>query len=182
MLFRERRQTVIYVAAAIMVGGFVLFRYLPLRGKMRMTQQVKAAQTFAIVKASVESKQLPVLKEQLLKLQNRVANYELNLPAQRDIGAFLHEVADLMNEHNLKEQAVVLSDTKIEAGGLRCIPIDIQCKGKLAQLFEFYKQLQELDRLVRIERIELVNDSDFSGEVSMHTKVVIYYRPEVKQG
>jgi len=36
--------------------------------------------------------------------------------------------------------------------------------------------------LIRIERVELVNDNNFSGEVSMQTKAVIYYRDKVGQG
>jgi len=181
MLFKERQQIVICVLAGAIVGGFLLFRHLPLRKKARTVEQMKAKQIFAIAKASAESKQLPVLEEQLLKLQAKVANYETNIPVQRELGVFLHKVADLMNEHNLKDQ-VVAPGKEIEADELKCIPVDMQCKGRLAQVFEFYKQLQRLDRLVRIERMELVNDSDFGGEVNMQTKMVIYYRPEARQG
>ena len=56
------------------------------------------------------------------------------------------------------------------------------CKGSLKQIFEFYKALQGLDRLVRIEQVKLVNDNDFSGRVSMHTEAVIYYRAGATQG
>lgn len=181
MLIQKRQQIVICVLAGAIVGGFLLFRYLPLRKKARVVEQMKTAQTFAIVKESAESKQLPILEEQLLKLRAKVANYEVSIPVQRDLGAFLHRVADLMNEHNLKEQ-VVAPGKEMEADELKCIPIDMQCKGRLAQVFEFYKHLQGLDRLVRIEKIELVNDGDFSGEVSMQTKMVVYYRPEAGQG
>ena len=179
MLFQERQQIVICVLAGAIAGGFLLFRYLPLQKTANAVEQMKAAQTFAIVKESAESEQLPVLEEQLLKLQAKVANYEANIPVQRDLGGFLRKVADLMNEHNLKEQ-VVETGKEIQTEGLNCIPIDMQCKGRLAQVFEFFKQLQALDRLVRIEKVELVNDGDFGGEVSMKTKVVIYYRPEAK--
>ncbi len=181
MLFQKRQQIVICVLAGAMVGGFLLFRYLPLQKKAKVVEQMKTAQTFAVVKESAERKQLPVLEEQLLKLQAKVANYEANIPVQRDLGVFLRKVADLMNEHNLKEQ-VVEPGKEIEVGELKCIPIDMQCKGKLAQVFEFYKQLQGLDRLIRIEEIKLVNDGDFGGEVGMQTKMVIYCRPQARQG
>jgi Tfp pilus assembly protein PilO len=58
----------------------------------------------------------------------------------------------------------------------------MQGKGRLKQIFEFFGRLQSLDRLVRIEQVKLVNDRDFSGEVSMQTKAVIYYRTEAGQG
>jgi Tfp pilus assembly protein PilO len=97
------------------------------------------------------------------------------VPAQKSIGEFLQQIADLMSQYNLSEQ-VVAPSREIKGDSLNCIPIDVQCKGKLAQMFDFYKRLQDLDRLVRIERVTLTNDTDLSGQVSMQTQAVIYYR------
>jgi len=181
MLFQERKQIVICVLATAVIGGFLLFRYIPLRKRVKAVEQAKAAQALVIAKVSADSQQLPLLEEQLLKLHAKVAYYQANVPMQRDHGVFLRKIADLMKEHNLKEE-VLAPGNEIQADELRCIPIDMQCKGKLVQIFEFYKQLQRLNRLVRIERVELVNDNGFGGEVSMRTKAVIYYRAEVGQG
>ena len=181
MLFRERQQLTICVVAGVIVGGFVLFRYLPLRRTMKALRQTKASQTLTIAKGTADNKQLSLLKEQLLKLQHELENYEANIPGQRDLGAFLHRIADLMNEHNLSEQ---VNETLKEVKGekLNCIPVNMQCKGKLDRIFEFYRRLQGLDRLVRIEQVKLTNDSDYDGQVSMEARAVIYYRAKVGQG
>ena len=175
MQFRERQQIVICAIAGAMVSGFVLFWYLPLQKRIKAVEQARAAQRLAITKASVESGQTAALKGQLLKLQRTVGNYEANVPRQRALGVFLQQIANLMNEYNLREQLIQLGK-QVQAEGLNCIPVSMQCKGGLAQIFEFFKSLQVLDRLVRIEQIKLVNDGNFSGEVSMQTKAVIYYR------
>jgi len=117
----------------------------------------------------------------LLKLQRDLGKYEANIPEQRALGTFLSRVANLMDEHNLREQ-VIAPGEEIKADGLGCIPVDMRCKGKLAQIFEFFRGLQRSDRLVRIEQVKLLNDSDFSGEVSMETRAVIYYRAKPGQG
>jgi len=181
MLFRERQQIAICVVAGVMVAGFVLFRYLPLQKRVKAIGQKRAAQTLAVAKAWRQSEQLPVLKEQLLKMQGAVGNHEANIPTQMELGVFLHRIANLMNEHHLKEQ-VIAPGKEIEVDELNCIPVNIQCKGGLKQIFEFYRRMQGLDRLIRIEQLKLVNDNDFSGEVSMQTKAFIYYRPEARQG
>ena len=181
MQFRERQQIAIFVIAGAMVSGFVLFRYLPLQKRIKAVEQARAAQTLAIAKASAESRQVPALKGQLLKLQRTVGNYEVNVPRQRTLGVFLHRIANLMNENNLREQ-LIRPGKEVEAEELNCIPVSMQCKGGLKQIFAFFKSLQVLDRLVRIEQIKLVNDSDFSGEVGMQTEAVIYYRAETEQG
>ncbi len=181
MLFRERQQIAICVVAVVMVAGFVLFRYLPLQKRIKAIRQKRAAQTLAVAEAWRQRGQLPALKEQLLKLQRAVGNHEANIPAQRALGVFLHRIANLMNEHHLKEQ-VVAPGKEIEVDELKCIPVNMKCKGGLKQIFEFYRRMQRLDRLVRIEQVKFVNDNDFSGEVSMQTKVFIYYRAEARQG
>jgi Tfp pilus assembly protein PilO len=180
-LFQDRQQIVICAAAAAMVCGFVLFRYLPLQKRMKSIRQDHAAQMLAVSKASAESQQIPIIRDQLLQMQTVVGNYEQQIPAHRELGEFLQRIANLMNEHNLQEQ-VIQPGKEINAGELNCIPVNMQCKGKLSQIFEFYKRMQGLDRLVRIEHVKLTNDGDFCGEVTMQTEAVIYYRAEVGQG
>ena len=181
MLFRERQQILIFVVAGAMVGGFVLFRYLPLRKKMKTVEKTRAAQTLVIAKGTARSEQLAALKEELLKLQSAVGGYARQIPADRELGTFLHRIAGLMSGHNLREQLIEPGD-EVEADTLNYIPVTIKCKGRLKQIFGFYKSLQGLDRLVRIEQIKLVNDQDFTGQASMQTKAVVYYRAEAEQG
>ncbi len=180
VLFRERQQTVICIVAGAMVGGFVLFRYLPLQKRIKAVEQRRAEQALVIAKASAESEQMPALEERLLKLRSTVGNYGRQVPENRNLGGFLHGIADLMNKHNLSEQLIQPGE-ETQADELNCIPVNVQCRGKLKRIFEFYKSLQELDRLVRIEQVKLTNDSDFSGEVKVQTKAIIYYRAQVGQ-
>jgi Tfp pilus assembly protein PilO len=181
MLFGKKQQVAIFILAAMLVADFAMFGYLPLQKRMKAVKQRHQMQTLAIAQASAASEQLPVAKEKLDQLKAAVANYEQQVPAQRDLGAFLHRIADLMNEHNLGGQLVQPGE-EISAAYLQCIPVSVQCTGRLAQIFEFFESLQNLDRLVRIERVALTNDQDFSGEVSMQTKAVIYYKTDDEQG
>jgi Tfp pilus assembly protein PilO len=181
MFFRKRQQLMIFVAAGVTIGGFGLFRGLPLRRRIKALRQTKAAQTLTIAKGTADGKQLPLLKEQLLELQRELESYEANIPERSDIGVFLQRIAVLMNEHNLRGQ-MIEPRKEIKAEKLNCIPVNMKCKGGLTQIFEFYRRLQGMDRLIRIEQVKLFNDSDFSGELAMEAKAVIYYRPEVGQG
>jgi len=181
MLFRKRQQLMIFVAAGVIIGGFGLFRYLPLRRRMKAARQTKSAQALTIAKGIADGKQLPLLKEQLLELQRELENYEANIPERSDIGVFLQKIAGLMNEHNLRGQ-VIEPRKEIKAEKLNCIPVNMKCKGRLTQIFEFYRRLQGMDRLIRIEQVKLFNDRDFSGEVGMEAKAVIYYRAQAGQG
>jgi type IV pilus assembly protein PilO len=176
--FWKKQQVLICIVAVMLVVDFVWFGCLPLQKTMRAIKQTKTSLGLAIDKGTTGGRQLPVLTEQLQKLQQATSNFEVNVPLRRDLGVFLQQLADLTARHNLKEQ-IVVPQKEIKTEDLGCIPINMQCKGRLTQIFEFYKQLQKLDRLVRIEQVKLVNDSSFEGEVSTETKLVIYYWPTV---
>jgi len=163
------------------VAGFVLFRYLPLRKKMKAVEKTRAAQTLVITKDMAKNEQLPSLIEEFEKLQSKVSNYERQIPADRELGTFLHKIADLMNSHNLKGQFVEPGE-EVEGEELNYIPVNMKCRGRLKQIFEFYKSLQSLERLVRIEEVKLLNENNFSGEVNMQTQAVVYYRPQSIEG
>ena len=179
MLFRirKRQQVIICIVAGLFVADFVLFGYLPLKNRLNAIKKARTAQNSVIAKAATQREHLPAIGQQLEELQKVAADFEANVPTRQSIGVFLQQIADLMSQYNLSEQ-VVTPSKEIKAGGLNCIPVDMQCKGKLSQIFEFYERLQDLDRLVRIEQVSLKNDIDFSGQVSMKTMAVIYYRSQ----
>lgn len=84
-------------------------------------------------------------------------------------------ISSLMNQNNLQEQFVKPGqERKIEQ--LCCVPIEIRCKGRLSQMYEFHKSLQSLERLIRIETVTFSNNPDMSGQLSMETKAVIFYK------
>ena len=131
-----------------------------------------------IAKGISDSEQLPLFIEQLQKLRSKLEKYEENIPKQRDHGLFMQRIFELMKQNNLREQ-VIEPRQEIEAEGLICIPINMECKGELTQIYNFYRRLQEQDRLIRIRQIKFENSNDFNGEISMEAEVVIYYRTEI---
>lgn len=181
MLFGRSQQIAICVVAGAIACVFIIFWYLPLRRQMKMVKQSKAEQIITIAKGMADVEQLPVLKEQMQKLQKELRDYESKIPHQRDFGAFMSRITDLMNEHHLKEQSIEPRDI-LEADKFNCMPVRMQCTGRITQLFDFYDRLQALDRLVRIERVKLSNDSGYNGQIHMETKAIIYYRAGMEQG
>ena len=175
MVFREKRQIMLFAVAGVMVGGFVLFRYLPLRKRIKVVNQTKASERRDAGEDQARSRLLPVLEEQVSNLRESIGDYDAKMPGERNLGVFLSSITELMNEYNLAEQ-VVTPGGEVQSDELNCIPVDIQCKGNLTEMFEFFKRLQRLDRLIRIEEVRLTNDTDFIGEVRLDTRAVIYYQ------
>lgn len=171
---KEKRQIAIFVMVVLMAAAFFLFKYLPSRKRLSNVKQAFAEQKLAIMKSQIEEQQLPKVRILLDDLQNQVEKFDSQIPGNRDLGIFLQQMAKLMNDHGLKEQHIQPA-AEIETTTLNCIPIDMQCKGTLQQLFAFYKAFQNADRLVRIERVSFDNDINYSGKLQMKAKAIIYY-------
>lgn len=184
MSIRNRQPILITCAAAIVIFLFLLFRHLPLQRELWSLNRIRTVKTSAITRAQNQKKQIPVLNKTLRQLRDRTEKYELQIPPKRELGTFLHKITVLMNVNNLRDQQV-LPGSEVAISGeevdvkkriLCAIPLNMVSKGSLSQIFEFYESLLELDRFIRIEQVELENDRNFSGIVTMQTKAVVYYR------
>lgn len=180
-LLKEKKQIVICVIAVLLIVGFVLFSYRPLHRKIDSVNQAKNAQTLLIARSRSDSTRIPYVEEQLSVLESKYENYQIRIPFQTDNSKFIQQIAELMIQNNLKDQQITPAE-EIKQGELFCMPVRIQCKGSLSELFKFARELQNLERHIRIEKAMFENDSQYSGIVVMETEIVIYYRTDVTQG
>ncbi len=159
----EKKQIIIFIIATLGLGGFLLLRYIPMSRNISAVKVARAKQNLMISKGVSDQEQLKLFSAQLGKLQNRLENYESNIPTQKDFGLFHKIISEMMDKHNLKEQAIQPLEETIE-DELICIPVSLGCKGKLTEIFGFFKDLQVLDRKIRIQHVKLTNGNDFSGD------------------
>jgi Tfp pilus assembly protein PilO len=172
--FWQKQQLVIVIIAVVAISWFVFVSYMPLRQSEIETQEAQQIFTANRIKSNSELRQLPQLKSQLEQIETTVAGYEARIPSSTQLGTFLQQVADVMNTCNLKGH-LIEPGAETATNRLSCIPVNIKCTGTLKQIFEFFKSLEQFDRAIRIEEVQLSNDGDFTEEVRMHTKIYIYY-------
>jgi Tfp pilus assembly protein PilO len=166
------------IIAVVGFGAFVLFRYIPVSRDMNEIKDIRAEQNLVIAKGISDNEQMQLFKDQLQKLRDKLEKYEANIPEQKDLGSFLKKIAELMEKNNLKEQAIQpLAEVKSDK--LVCIPVNMEGRGSLSEIYQFYKNLQELDRQIRIKQVKLRNGKDFDGDIKMETEIIIYYRTQV---
>ncbi|MFA5422581.1 MAG: type 4a pilus biogenesis protein PilO [Phycisphaerae bacterium] len=175
MRFRIKQQVLILLAAAALIVGFVVLRYLPMHRKSQTLESEQRSQQALIQRAQTAEAQIPKLREQLDELNLSLADFENKIPADTQLGQFLGRVAALMDQYRLTEQQITPKD-QIKTGRLVCTPVTMKCRGRLEQIRMFCESLQSLDRAVRIEKFNIINDSDYSGSARMEIEAVIYHR------
>ena len=95
-MFREKKQITIFIIAIVIIGGFIIFRYLPLQKEIKSVTKARAEQMLTIAKGVSDSEQLPLFVDQLQKIRSKLENYEENIPKQRDHGLFMQQIFSLL--------------------------------------------------------------------------------------
>jgi len=176
----RKQQVWVFVIGGLFIADFVFYGYMPSRRRLQALAHAQDQQERVISTAITHAEALPTLEQQHKEVERVVRYYQDCIPTEGNLGLFQRQIADIMTTHQLSDQVVVPGQT-IEAGELNCIPVHMNCKGSLAGLFGFFKDLQNARRLIRIEKVTLRNDTGFTGDVAMQTEAVIFYRSEKPQ-
>jgi Tfp pilus assembly protein PilO len=176
----HKQQVWLYVVGVLFCADFVFYGYMPSHKRLRSLREAEVQQERMIQMAAAQGEELPSLRTRLKNTQEIVAHYDSYVPQDASQAVFLQEIARVMTGHSLTDQ-VVVPGKEADSGGIRCISVRVNCKGSLKDIFGLFHDLQGMDRLVRIERVLLQNDRDFTGQVSMETEAVIFYQPQVER-
>jgi Tfp pilus assembly protein PilO len=167
----RKQQVWVYTIAGLFVCDFILCGYLPAQQRLRSLEQAQAQQKRVMTMAAAQEAQLAGLEQRLGEMEKKVEQFDLRVPAERALGAFLQQVADTMT--GLGDQ-VVLPGQEVQASGLTCVPIQVACRGALPDIFRFLTRLQSLERLVRIQKVALENDAELTGRLRLQLEAVIF--------
>ncbi len=181
MKYPERKQIQIIGIAAAIIVGFAVLRFYPLARRMTDIRQVRAAQDIAVGQVREYSIGIPVLRKQVGELRVSLTDYARRIPPGRQFADLWRRIADVMNEHNLQDQ-IVQPGSETTGPTVGCIPITIQCSGTLEQVFEFLKSLSDFERVIRIDKLQLLNDAEFSGRIKLIADAKVYYQAAVEPG
>jgi len=177
----RRQQLWVCVIGLLFLADFIVCGYEPSYARLKALGEARAEQHRIIATAAAQSRELPSLQQRLTNAKEIVEHYEAYVPAEASLGTFLQRIAFMMTTHRLADQ-VVMPGKETEADGVRCISIHMTCTGTLKDVFGFFRDFQTMDRLVRIDRVALVNDSGFTGRIKLETEAVIFYRPSEGSG
>jgi Tfp pilus assembly protein PilO len=165
----------VVVIAALFACDFVFCGYIPAHKRWQSLQQTRAQQQRTIQTAAAQGAELPSLQRRLQDVEATAQRYDTCVPAEGMLGVFLQQIAGIMTKCHLADQ-VVIPGNEWAADRVNGISIHMTGTGGLPDLFDFFTDLQALDRLVRIEKVVLKNDSAFLGRVSMEVETTIFHQ------
>lgn len=173
----EKQQLIIFGTAVAVILGFGGFWFYPLAGKSMDIKKMRAVQQESASQVAQYNALLPGLRKQVEQLTEETAAFQVRIPDNQQFADLWHQIADVMATHNLEDQ-IVEPGTEIVGESINCIPLTIKCSGTLSQIFDMLQSLDSFERTMSLDKVELVNDRDYSGKIQLISSANVYYRRE----
>lgn len=172
----HKEQLIIIVVATILLGGFAVLRYIPLSGRTKAIKAARADYDIAQQKIREQARQLPLFNAEMERCVKLVGNYDERIPVDRRFAMLCNEIADVMNKCNLSDQ--LIQPGKETAGkDINSIELYVECAGRLSKIFEFFKSIEQFERVIRVESIQMLSKQD-SDVINVKADAIVYYRPK----
>lgn len=180
MKLPERQQLIIVAIAMAIICGFGAGRLYPLSRESLELKKIRASQEVESAKVDQYGAMLPAFRQRVQELEEETADFDVRIPGDRRFADLWQRMADVMNRHNLTDQ-IVQPGGEIVGERVNRIPIKIQCTGTVSQIFAMLGSLDEFERTIRIEKLELSSDDEFSGQVKLDAQANVYYHHAVNK-
>ena len=169
-----REQLLLGGAAAVIVVLFVWLVGLPREERLAQAQgaltdlQVEVAQreTLSDV-ALVTERRIRATRQELQVLTQQV-------PTSDKLGGFLENLEQLAAQAGLREQNVTPQPTRA-AAGIGVVTLEVAFESNFRELFTFMKQLESLERLVRVTALSTQRQGDDSPVLATELTLEIYF-------
>lgn len=115
------------------------------------------------------------LEAQLDKMENAITFFENKLPHKSQIHQVLSQVSDIVTRNNLKPKSNKTQKVKRNAGYIE-LPLQMELSGNFKNYYSFLLELEKLDRITKIRKMDLILDKDNPGNINSKFIVSIFFQ------
>ncbi|NIA22092.1 MAG: type 4a pilus biogenesis protein PilO [Anaerolineaceae bacterium] len=170
----SRNQWIAVGVALGMVACFAGLFYVPDAAEAKAAQkrldEARADWKFKLL----QSQGLPDLRE---KVGSMVADYQVNLsriPREAGVAGFLGRVSDLLAEAGIEQREVLPGRPQSKECYVEQ-PLKITFETPFEAGFRILDRLENLERIIRVEKLEMISLPGEEGKVRMVMRVVIFH-------
>jgi len=170
----RRVQVILGVALGVGVLVFYLGAYRPMLGSLESLQlQIESKQRELSTNQN-KAANVELLAREVGKLQSLAAAYDRQFPRQVELGEFIRDVTRISQQLSLQElKYEPLSPRRGES--YFALPIAMHFQGDFLNVARFLRQIEDMQRLTRVKRVEIKNRDNKSGVVQVEMAMSIYF-------
>ena len=171
---KDRLKTVGIIA--LMIGGYALFVYRPgVQQRSALQAHVATLQTQT---QAIAAPDLEALRQQADEAQARFDAERTPIPQENEVFLVLDGMTRSLEAHGITDHTVSQSDPRRFAD--YCIqPVLLEFTGDFAATFAALRTIEQLERPLRIDRLELIGDhNDTSGHITAVVQLSAFFSQE----
>lgn len=160
------------VIVAFLLSGYWQFNRALKEENLFRTEKEQLTRQMADKRLAEEN--IEKMKASVRSTADEIANINRQIPEDADIGAFLKQLAGLMNKRGVVLILVQPQQTIKEKLCLK-VPVRVSCRGSFANLYGLLRDLDTMSRLVVVERMNLGKPGE-SGYCQLDLTALVFAR------
>jgi Tfp pilus assembly protein PilO len=144
---------------AAMVICAVVFFYVPASRKLEGTRTAIVTRKTSLEQEARQAAIVPQLLQHVNAMKARYnERWEKKLPQRVELGGFLREISENLARGELSGQLIEPGNPEQEEL-FHTLPITMRFEGSFGALTDFLEQLDEMERLARVRKLDVVADT-----------------------
>ena len=169
-----RAQWIAGGVAVVLAVGFYFAVYRPNNARFAALQEKISSQREQLLNNQSRALELPSLMRRVDKLQFEVTRNGKKMPKSLELGRFMGNLTSLAQQSSLRNFSVIPTGSKrLELFTEQ--PICLSFEGGFLQAAQFLRQIEEFERITRVRRLSIQNQSHRDGKVNVELTMNIYF-------
>ncbi len=163
------------ILAAIIICA-VLFVFIPQAKKLDEIRSQIAAEKTSLEADAQKVRIIPQMLRHIEAMKNRYnERWEKKLPRLKELGGFLREIGQNLEEADLSGKLIESGSPKKEEL-FHTLPIVMRFQGSFGALSKFLKRLDDMERLARIQKLNITADNKHvPAKLDIQLQMNIYF-------
>ncbi len=150
---------------------FLVFR--PVRAEIALLKLDLQTVTGATAEAQSKATRVHTMRSAVEQADKYLEECRRGLPAAGKIGAVYGRITHLADEAGLTTTRFA-PGSPTDLARLRTVPLEIQCRGRFQEIWEFLEGLEKLEAVVWVEKAEIEGSPDKSDELQLELDLVVF--------
>lgn len=179
------------LSVAAFAAAFALLVLLPGNRKLKAARAESAALREQMEVEALQIECLDAVQQRVNLLREGTRDFSTSIPSEHRLGDFLRGLGGVLQRNGMENH--ILQPRPVHAvaagafpaacaatfAGMQAQPVLVQCEGRFSGVFDSLKDLEDLPRLSRVERLTLASDPAKPGKVKMEMLLETYFLPPV---
>ena len=165
------------VVTVVIIVGFTATVFLYQQGKLRHLRAEIVSRQELLESENQKAAVVPTLLQEIEDMRARYKEFDRQLPQQQDLGEFLALISEKVGQKGLSGQ-LTEPGSPVRGELFHTLPINMSFKGDYLSTGLLLKDLNDMARLTRVQRLEITRDhasDDLNGPLDIEMQINIYF-------